>query len=53
MKIQRQLYKKVGDKNYYKYDVVLKEKDVLEAGFKPGDSLEAEARKGEIRLRKI
>jgi len=53
MKIQKQLSKKVKDKKYYKYVVVLKEKDVKEAGFKEGDELEAVVeKKGGMRLKK-
>ena len=53
MKLQKQLSKKAGDKTYYKYVVVLNEKDVKEAGFKEGDELEAEVeKKGEMRLRR-
>jgi bifunctional DNA-binding transcriptional regulator/antitoxin component of YhaV-PrlF toxin-antitoxin module len=46
------LNKKRGNKIYYKYVVVIPEEKVKEAGFKEGDSLEAEAKKGEIRLKR-
>ena len=52
MKLQKHFASKVGDKSYYKYVVVLKEKDVQKAGFKEGDELEAKAKKGEIKLKK-
>jgi len=52
MKIQRQVSDKRGDKTYYKYVIVLKEKDIKKANFKPGDELQAEAKKGEIKLRR-
>jgi len=52
MKIQKQLSKKVKDKVYAKYVVVLPKKTVEEAGFKEGDELEAEVRKGEIKLKR-
>jgi len=39
-----------SSKNYYKYRINIPEKVVKNSGFKPGDSLEAEAKKGEIRL---
>jgi len=52
MKIQKQLSKQRGDKKYYRYAVNIPEESIKEAGFKEGDELEAEAKKGEIRLRK-
>ncbi|HJX50444.1 hypothetical protein A3K73_00295 [Candidatus Pacearchaeota archaeon RBG_13_36_9] len=38
--------------SYYKYVVAIPEEKIKEAGFKEGDSLEAESKKGEIRLRR-
>ena len=52
MKIQKQLSKRVGDKVYHKYVVVIPEEIISESGFKEGDSLEAEAKKGEIKLKR-
>lgn len=52
MKIQKQLSKKSKDKIYHKYVIVLPEKKLKEAGFREGDELEAETKKGEIKLRK-
>jgi len=52
MKIQKQLSKKRGDKKYYKSVLNLPSELLKKAGFKEGDELEAEAKKGEIRLRK-
>jgi len=50
MKLQKQ---KTGYKRgYHKYVVVLPEDVVQDSGFHEGDELEAEAKKGEIRLRK-
>ncbi len=52
MKIQKQLSKKRDKKEYYRY-VINIPKEVLEtASFKEGDELKAEAKKGEIKLRK-
>ena len=52
MKIQKQLSKKRGDKIYYKNVVVIPD-DVLEkAGFKGGEELEVEAKKGELKLKR-
>jgi len=52
MKIQKQLSKKRGDKVYYKYILNIPEILIKESGFKYGEEIEAEAKKGEIRLRK-
>lgn len=49
MKLQKQKTRK--DKDYSKYAVVLPREAVEKAEFKEGDELEAEAKKGEIRLR--
>jgi len=51
MKLQKQISDKRGNRVYYKYVIVLPENIVQEAGFKEGDELEAEARKGEIKLK--
>lgn len=48
MKIQKQKTRK--DKNYTKYVVVIPEDKISSAGFKEGDELDAEAKKGEIKL---
>ena len=50
MKLQKHKTRK--DKNYFKYVMVLPEEVVKKAGLKEGDELEAEAKKGEIKLRK-
>lgn len=42
--------KKGGD--YYKYEVILPKEAVESSGFQEGDELEAEAKKGEIRLKR-
>ncbi|HQI57948.1 MAG TPA: hypothetical protein PKZ06_02490 [Candidatus Pacearchaeota archaeon] len=52
MKIQKHLSHKRGNKIYYKHVLVLPNNLVKESGFKEGDELEAEARKGEIKLRR-
>ena len=49
MKLQKQ--KTDYKRDYAKYVVVLPKEAVEKAGFKEGDELEAEAKKGEIRLR--
>lgn len=52
MKLQKQSSKKKGKKDYPKYVIVIPEEIIKASGFEPGDELEAEAKKGEIRLRK-
>ena len=52
MRLQKQLGKKVGDKVYPKYVVVIPPKLIEESGFKEGDELEGEAKKGEVKLKK-
>jgi len=52
MKVQKQLSKKRGDKKYFRYTINLSGANIEESGFKEGDELEAEVKKGEIKLRK-
>lgn len=52
MKIQKQLSKKRDKKEYYRYVVNIPSELMDESGFKEGDELEAEAKKGEIKLKK-
>lgn len=52
MKLQKQLSKKRGDKIYHKWVIVLPDKVIEDSGLKEGDELEAQAKKGEVRLRK-
>jgi len=50
MKLQKQ--KTDYKRGYSKYVVVIPEDVIKDSGFKEGDELEAEAKKGEIKLRK-
>jgi len=52
MKLQKRFLRKVKSKTYYKYMVNIPPQAVERAGFKEGDELEAESKKGEIRLKK-
>jgi len=52
MKVQKHISDKRGGKVYHKYVIVIPEEKMKESGFKEGDELEAEAKKGEIRLKK-
>ena len=51
MKIQKQLSKKRKDKVYYKYAIVIPPMQIKESGLE-GYELEAEVKKGEIKLKK-
>ena len=46
MKLQKQLSRKYGDKEYAKYVIVIKQKHIEKLGWKEGEELEAEV-KGE------
>lgn len=48
MKLQKHITKK-GTK-YFKWEIILPAETVEEAGFKEGDELTTESKKGEIRL---
>ncbi|MFW5846623.1 MAG: hypothetical protein ACOCUU_00545 [Nanoarchaeota archaeon] len=50
MKIQKQLSKKRNGKNYYKYVIVIPEKNLAKANFKESDELEAFSETGKIVL---
>lgn len=48
MRLQKQLSRKVGDKEYAKYVIVIKSKYVEKLGWKDGEELEAEVKKGKL-----
>jgi len=52
MKLQRIKTREYNSKTYYRYRVDISEEKLKEAKFKEGDELEAEAKEGEIKLRK-
>ena len=52
MKLQKQLSRKVGDKEYSKYVAVFPPEVVKESGFKEGEELNATAEKGKITIKK-
>ncbi len=53
MKLQKHPSRKSNDgTDYYKYEVILPKETIQTAGFHEGDELEAEAKKGEIKLTK-
>ena len=51
MKIQRHKTHKLNGKDYYKHVIVIPDRILEKAGLKAGDELQAQAEKGEIRLR--
>ena len=50
MKLQKH-YSRKG-KKYPKYEIVIPKDAIKKAGFKTGDELKADAKKGEIKLKK-
>ena len=50
MKLQKRFLRKYKDKDYYKYMVNLPPDAIEEAGFKEGDELDVEVKKGEVKL---
>lgn len=52
MKIQKRLSRKYKGKEYYKYLLVLPEKELEMSGFNEGEEISIYSKKGEIRLRK-
>ena len=50
MRLQKHYTRK--DKSQWKYEIVLPKKEVEKTGFKEGDELTAEGKKGEIKLKK-
>ena len=53
MKIEKVKSRKYKNTQYYKYRIIIPEETLKESGFKEGDELEAESKKGEIKLRKV
>ena len=52
MKLQKRLSRKYKDKEYHKYVLVIPEKEIKKSGFKEGENLKIETKKGEIRIKK-
>ncbi|MEK6913809.1 MAG: hypothetical protein AABW47_04030 [Nanoarchaeota archaeon] len=52
MKIQKQLSKKRDKKEYYRYVINIPSEILSSSGFHEGDELTAEAKKGEIKLKR-
>ena len=52
-KLQKQVSRKVGKKEYSKYVVVIPEEEIKRAGFKEGQEIKIESEKGKIIFRKV
>lgn len=52
MKILKEKSREYQGKPYYKYKINIPEETLNQAGFKEGDELEAETKKGEIKLKR-
>jgi hypothetical protein len=52
MKIEKVKSRKYKDTQYYKHRIVLPDDLIESSGFHEGDELEAEAKKGEIKLKR-
>lgn len=51
MKILKEKSREYKDKAYHKFKINIPSKIIEEAGFKEGDELKTEVKKGEIKLR--
>ena len=52
MRILKEKSREYKGKSYYKFKINLPEELLKEAGFKEGDDLIAQAKKGEVRLKR-
>ncbi len=52
MNVLKEKSREYNGKSYYKYKINIPEKILKKAGFKAGTKLKADAKKGEIKLRK-
>jgi len=52
MKILKEKSREYNGKPYFKYKINLPKETLKESGFKEGDELTAESKKGEIKLKK-
>ena len=51
-KLQKQVSRKIGNKKYVKYVVVLPESEIKKAGFKEGEILDVKNKNGKIVISK-
>lgn len=52
-KLQKQLSRKVGDREYTKYVTVIPQKIIEDSGLKDGDNLDIRLSKGKIVIEKL
>ncbi len=52
MKVEKTKSRTYNGKSYFKYRIVIPERLMTEAKFKEGEILEAEAKNGEIKIKK-
>lgn len=52
MRLQKRLSRKYKGKDYHKYILVIPIEEIEKSGFKEGDELKVNSKKGEIRLNK-
>lgn len=52
MKLQKSLSRKYKEKEYSKYILVIPEEAIKKSGFKVGDELKIETKRGEIKVNK-
>ncbi|MBU2104617.1 MAG: hypothetical protein KKF67_02475 [Nanoarchaeota archaeon] len=52
MRLQKRLSRKYKDKEYYKYLLVIPNEEIKKSGFKEGDNLKIETKKGKIKIKK-
>jgi bifunctional DNA-binding transcriptional regulator/antitoxin component of YhaV-PrlF toxin-antitoxin module len=52
MQLQKQVSRKVGDRKYPKYMVVIPPKTIMELGWEQGDELTAQVAKGKLIITK-
>ncbi len=50
MKLQKRLSRKYKGKNYHKYILVIPKKEIKNSGFKEGQELKINSKKGEIKI---
>ena len=51
-KLQKQLSRKVGNKEYSKYVIVMPSEEIKKAGFREGQELKIETKEGKIIIKK-
>ena len=54
MKLQKHISRKAKKgENYFKWEIIVPKEEIEKSGFKEGDELQAETKKGEIKLRRV